>query len=203
MAGAVIVGRNPAKPARAARLTEALRNNEGWAVAEVSKRIEPIIRNKIYAFDDWEDVLQQSLMEVVAAVKACETVTNIWGLARRVAVTTVIDHNRAHRRSRDRTERGTGGTRGVSGGEPENRAARVPDRRSRPDAVVESRDLFVYIYQRIGKKCRRIIDLVYIEGITYERAATEMGLTEGTLRVTVHRCRERARRLRAEALQVV
>lgn len=183
---------------RIGRLTEALRNNEDWAVAEVSKRIKPIIKNKIYSFDDWEDVLQQTLMEVVVAVKACPTVDSLWGLVRRVAITSVIDHNRRFQKSRERIPgRATG-----AGDRSEIPAVQLPDRRSRADAVVESRDLFLYIYQRIGKKCRKIIDLVYIEGVTYRRAAEVLGIKEGNLRVSIHRCRDRAIQLGAEAAQL-
>jgi RNA polymerase sigma factor (sigma-70 family) len=178
------------------RLTEALRNNEDWAVTEISRRVTPIVRNKIYSFDDWEDVLQECLMEVVAAVKACTVVNNLWGLVKRVAITSVIDHNRATQKSRERHSNPPAG----GEGETDNPTARLPDRRPLPDAVLESRDLFLYIYQRIGKTCRQIIDLIYINGVTYQRAAGELGIEEGALRVRIHRCRERAMRMRAEAV---
>jgi RNA polymerase sigma factor (sigma-70 family) len=176
-------------------IVEALRNDEDWAVAELSRRVTPIIRNKIYAFDDWEDVLQQCLLEIVVFVRSAATITNLWGLVKQVAVTTVIDHNRGHQKSRARASHPPKGV----DGEPENPTAHLPDRRPLPDAVLEGRDLFLYIYQRIGKTCREIIDLVYIEGITYERAAEELGVQEGALRVRIHRCRERALRIRSEA----
>jgi RNA polymerase sigma factor (sigma-70 family) len=180
------------------RLTEALRNNENWAVAEVAKRVEPIIRNKIYSFDDWEDVLQECLMEVVVAVRTCATVKNLWGLVKRVAVTSVIDHNRGHLRSRERTSRRTAqGSR-----EPTYSTDRLRDRHPLPDAVLESRDLFLYIYQRFGKTCQEIADLIYIEGVSYERAATKLGIQDGALRVRIHRCRERAMQLRDEAVEL-
>jgi RNA polymerase sigma factor (sigma-70 family) len=196
--GSGAVGPEIPENLRTGRLTEALRNNEDWAVAEVSRRIEPIIKNKIYSFDDWEDVLQQSLMEVVVAVKACATINSLWGLVRRVTITSVIDHNRRFQKSRERTSR-----RAIGGGdESEIPTVQLLDRRSSADAVLESRDLFLYIYQRIGQKCRKIIDLVYIEGVTYERAAEVLGIKEGNLRVSIHRCRDRAMQLGAEATQL-
>jgi RNA polymerase sigma factor (sigma-70 family) len=177
-------------------IIDALRNNEDWAVAEVSRRVTPIIRNKIYAFDDWEDVLQQCLLEVVVFVRNAATITNLWGLIKQVAITTVIDHNRRHQKLRARASYPVAGP----DGEPENPTAHLPDRRPLPDAALEGRDLFLYIYQRIGNTCREIIDLIYIEGVTYERAAKEMGVQEGALRVRIHRCREKAMRIRTEAV---
>jgi RNA polymerase sigma factor (sigma-70 family) len=183
---------------RIERLTEGLRDNEDWAVAEVSRRVEPIIKNKIYSFDDWEDVLQQCLMEVVVAVRSLATVDNLWGLVKKVAITSVIDHNRGYQKLRRRSSTHSATADGAS----ENPTTHLPDRSPPPDAVLESRDLFRYIYQRIGKMCREIIDLIYIEGITYERAAVELGIKEGALRVRIHRCREHAMRIRAEAAQL-
>jgi RNA polymerase sigma factor (sigma-70 family) len=193
-----VAGNNIAERTHPGRLIKALRNNEGWAIAEISKWIEPIIKNKIYAFDDWEDVRQQSLMELVIAVNACKTVNSLWGLVRRIAITTVIDHNRKYQRSRNRKPHQTAG----NGGESDNPATRIPDHRSGADTIVESRDLFLYIYQRVGKKCREIIDLVFIKGFTYEQAAEALGIREGNLRVSVHRCRDRAMELRAEAARL-
>lgn len=180
------------------RLEQALRNNEDWAVAEVSRRVEPIIKSKIYSFDEWEDALQQCLTEVVIAVRGLATVDNLWGLVKRVAITTVIDHNRGYQTTRRRASRQST----APDGESVDPTAGLPDRLPTPEAVLESRDLFLYIYQRMGSTCRKIIDLIFIEGVTYKRAAAELGLNEGALRVRIHRCRERAMRLRAEAAQL-
>ncbi len=180
------------------RITEALRNNEDWAVAEVTKRVKPVIRNKIYSFGEWEDVLQKCLMEVTVAVRENATVENLWGLVKRVAITSVIDHNRETQKARRRTSTRTEGT----DDEPDNPLESLRDLRPLADTVVESKDLFVYIYQRVGEKCRKIIDLIYIEGLTYEHAAAELGVTEGALRVRIHRCRDRALQIRSEVVSL-
>ncbi len=171
----------------------ALRNNEGWAIQLIGDRIKPLIKNNIFSFQDWEDAHQQSLLEIIDAVTKTAEIRNLWGFVKRIAITTVIDYNRRHsiRSARVVSVEDRPG----AGDDPGDE---VPDRKMSHDIAYESRDLFLYIFQRLGRSCQQLLHMVYIEEVTYSEAAAKLSITEGNLRVRLHRCKERAIALRTQ-----
>lgn len=181
-------------PADEKRFLERLRLGHDEACEEVLRRITPVIRSGVYSPDDFDDVCQQCILELLEVVRTAATVRSVWGLVQRIAVTTVIDHNRAlvRRRRRDSSS---------APGQADPMAA-IPDQRPEPGAAVDDRDLALYVYQRLGATCRRIVHLVFVQELPYSTAASELGVSEGALRVRIHRCRQEAIRIRDESLAV-
>jgi RNA polymerase sigma factor (sigma-70 family) len=175
-------------------ILDGIRGNADWAVRVVSDAITPLIRHKLFSFEDWEDVRQQCLLKIVVAMRRIENIESFWGLVHKVTVCHVINCNR-------RVEK----TRGVF--EPNatedtnaDRVADAPARSAPHDEDVDNRNLFLYVYQRIEETCQRIFYLLFLEEKTYPEAARELDISEGNLRVRLKRCRDKATALRAEAV---
>ena len=180
------------------RIVEAIRNKKKWALNQVSERITPIVRSQVYSFRNWEDVRQKCLMAIFQAVERTAKIENIWGFVRQIAVTKVIDENRKEERDRARHAERQEGRDSETGDYMDRFSSRIPS----PDAALENLDLFLYIYQRIGNACRKIIDLVFLDGDKYEDVAEQLGISEKNLRVRIHRCKKRARQIRSEAMSL-
>jgi RNA polymerase sigma factor (sigma-70 family) len=65
------------------------------------------------------------------------------------------------------------------------------------NARLESRDLLSRVLGRVPEDCRSIWRLMVL-GLSYREMSAKMGISEGTLRVRVLRCREKAMLLRRE-----
>jgi RNA polymerase sigma factor (sigma-70 family) len=132
------------------------------------------------------------MVEILETLERTDPVKNLWGLVRKVAVCTVIDFNR-----RQQAEK-----RVIAGALPGNMdlgpAATTDNPGSRSDQtdVIEARDQFLYIFQRLETTCQEIIKGLFIQGLGYADLAVSMGVTEGSLRIRLMRCREKARQLR-------
>jgi len=181
-------------------ILDGLRAGEDWAAEVVRERITPIVRNRIYAFPDWEDVRQGCMLNVLKAVRATGEIENLWGLIRRVTVCHVIDHNRRHQLSRT-IFNNPGGDDGAERSEP---APDTPEGAADPAAGLDDRiadqELFVYVFQRMGQACQQLFRALFLEERSFEEAADEMGISRGNLRVRLKRCRDRAIALRDQAL---
>ena len=163
-------------------------------IEQVQHYITPIIKNKLFSYPDWEDVRQQCLLNILVSLRKTQSVHNVWGFIRKVTICHVIDHNRRHQVQRtifddafDETDRAS---------EPSDHGgAGLPH----PEDFID-RELFLYVYQRIGDVCRRLFYALFITGLSYAETSTELGTTEGNLRVRLKRCRDKALALRDEAL---
>lgn len=174
------------------RFVEALRNNDSVAVQHLSRRIVPLIKNKLFSFQDWEDAQQQCVLEIIEAVRRIEKIKSFWGLARKITITSVIDINRRYVVDRSRQL-------SLSGDRPhdgENRATQIKDAGPTPDVSLEGKDMFLYIYQRLGKECQQIFRSLFILELDYEETASKLDISEGSLRVRLHRCRQKALQIR-------
>lgn len=69
----------------------------------------------------------------------------------------------------------------------------------RQDHSQEMRDLLLRILDRVPRECREMWRLIAL-GHSYREMSKRLGVAEGTLRVRVLRCREKAMALRAELL---
>lgn len=63
----------------------------------------------------------------------------------------------------------------------------------------EERDLLMRVLERVSQDCRELWRMI-LAGLSYREMSRRVGVAEGTLRVRVLRCRERATSLRAELL---
>lgn len=67
------------------------------------------------------------------------------------------------------------------------------------DLPSEEKDLLVRVLERAPNECRELWRMMLL-GLTFKEMSTRMGVSEGTIRVRVLRCRERATALRTEIL---
>jgi RNA polymerase sigma factor (sigma-70 family) len=63
----------------------------------------------------------------------------------------------------------------------------------------EDRDLLLRVLDRVPPDCRELWSMI-VAGLSYREMSLRMGVAEGTLRVRVLRCREKASALRRELL---
>lgn len=63
----------------------------------------------------------------------------------------------------------------------------------------EEKDLLLRVLDRVPRDCRELWRMI-VEGLSYREMSLRMGVAEGTLRVRVLRCRERALAARRELL---
>ncbi|MHA1778494.1 MAG: RNA polymerase sigma factor [Candidatus Heimdallarchaeaceae archaeon] len=174
-------------------IVKALLSNECWAIKIISDRITPIIKYKLFQVQDWEDARQQSLMEIVIAVKRLKKINNLWGLVKKIVYSTIVDFNRLHKRHSQRNCKPS-----RNGSDKEDWTNYFPDPKDDQSSYYERKDLLIYVFQKLDKECRELIKVVFLEDIKYSEIASRLGISEGTLRVRIHRCKEKAMRLRDE-----
>lgn len=68
-----------------------------------------------------------------------------------------------------------------------------------PGTRSEVKDLLLRVLERVPAECRELWRMIHA-GLSYREMSDRMGVAEGTLRVRVLRCRERALTARAELL---
>lgn len=68
-----------------------------------------------------------------------------------------------------------------------------------PPANREDRDLLLRVLERVPQECREMWRMI-VAGLSYKEMSLRMNVAEGTLRVRVLRCREKATALRHELL---
>lgn len=133
----------------------------------------------------FEDVLQEVRLEVTRLLGQgkfrgeSSLRTYLW----RVVNHTCLDHIRAERRWQwtDLEEVAEVGERSHSGS-------------------AEDRDLLLRVLDQVSKDCRDLWRMI-VAGLSYREMSGRVGVAEGTLRVRVLRCRERAVALREGLLQ--
>lgn len=175
-------------------LLRGCRDGAGWAIRAISDFITPLIRRGVYASDDWEDVRQESLIKIVAAFKKVPSVRNPWGLARKIAVCNAVDYNRRFKTEGRHVVRQSVLSQ-EAGDSPGASAANVT---SDPTSDFESADLFLYVFQQLEDICQEIIKGLFMRGQSYMELSSELGLSEGNLRIRLMRCREKARQIRSQ-----
>jgi RNA polymerase sigma factor (sigma-70 family) len=65
---------------------------------------------------------------------------------------------------------------------------------------LEVKDLLLRVLDRVPADCRELWRMIHA-GLSYREMSTRLGVAEGTLRVRVLRCREKAVAVRAELLR--
>lgn len=173
-------------------LLVAIRAGEDWALQWVEEAITPIVRHRVFAFADWEDVRQQCLLKILTVLRRDRPVHNIWGLIHKITVCHVVDHNRRSSR-RDRLFAKT------ADGRPEATTTASVDHPGVAERIAD-RSEFLYVLQRIERTCRDLFERLFVHENSQREVAAQLEITEGNLRVRLKRCRDKAVALRAEVL---
>jgi RNA polymerase sigma-70 factor (ECF subfamily) len=162
---------------------EAVKTLDGW----ISRAAWPYQRRLA---DRWEDVLQDVRLEVTRLLGQgkfrgeSSLRTYLW----RVVSHTCLDQIRSQKKWQwtdldDLEDRGNGTT-------------------SLPQTIPsghEDRDLLLRVLAQVSQDCRELWRMI-LAGYSYRDMSLRMGVAEGTLRVRVLRCREKAVALRSELL---
>jgi RNA polymerase sigma factor (sigma-70 family) len=170
-------------------LCNALLHEDRRAIDTIGTFIRPIIEAEIVNREDREDVQQHCMLEIVEFLRKTDEIQNIWALARRISINTVIDFKRHSRSSAILifpTDDGSNPEAESPGGKPGASVLRE----------IALRDQLHYILKSINKRCRQIFKTLFVEEASYAEASARMGITEGNLRVRLNRCREQALSIR-------
>jgi RNA polymerase sigma-70 factor (ECF subfamily) len=139
--------------------------------------------------DHWDDVLQDVRLEVTRLLTEgkfrgeSSLRTYLW----RVVSHTCLDQLRARSKWRwaelDALEQGEGPAGAVAA----------------PAYSPEQRDLLARVLERVPRECRQMWRMI-VAGFSYREMSLRLNVAEGTLRVRVLRCREKAAAMRREIL---
>ena len=163
--------------------TEAVGTVDGW----ISRAAWPYQRRLA---DHWDDVLQDVRLEVTRLLGQgkfrgeSSLRTYLW----RVVSHTCLDQLRALSKWKwadlEVLEQGEGPAGAVHA----------------PESNREDRDLLLRVLQRVSPDCRQMWRMI-VAGLSYKEMSLRLNVAEGTLRVRVLRCREKAAALRQEILR--
>src|SRR5947209_20564259 len=163
--------------------TEAVGTVDGW----ISRAAWPYHRRLA---DHWDDVLQDVRLEVTRLLGQgkfrgeSSLRTYLW----RVVSHTCLDQLRALSKWKwadlEVLEQGEGPAGAVHA----------------PESNREDRDLLLRVLQRVSPDCRQMWRMI-VAGLSYKEMSLRLNVAEGTLRVRVLRCREKAASLRQEILR--
>lgn len=164
--------------------TEAVGTVDGW----ISRAAWPYQRRLA---DSWDDVLQDVRLEVTRLLGQgkfrgeSSLRTYLW----RVVSHTCLDQLRAR------------GKRQWTDLEEVDRNADGGDGRLQaPPSRIEDRDLLLRVLGQVSQDCRELWRLI-VHGLSYREMSLRLGVAEGTLRVRVLRCREKAVAMRDDLLK--
>jgi RNA polymerase sigma-70 factor (ECF subfamily) len=153
---------------------EAVGTVDGW----ISRAAWPYQRRLA---DRWDDVLQEVRLEVTRLLGTgkfrgeSSLRTYLW----RVVSHTCLDQIRAQSKWKLTDLDGLEGA-----DEPASPAPPIPARQ-------EDKDLLLRVLDRMPQDCRELWRMI-VAGLSYREMSLRMGVAEGTLRVRVLRCREKA-----------
>ncbi|HEY8019938.1 MAG TPA: RNA polymerase sigma factor [Thermoanaerobaculia bacterium] len=141
----------------------------------------------------WDDVLQDIRLEITRLLKQgkfrgeSSFKTYLW----RVVSHTCLDQIRAAGRVQW-TELDTD-----SGADDPPANANLPSTHGSVAARSEVKDLLLRVLERVPAECRELWRMIHA-GLSYKEMSDRLGVAEGTLRVRVLRCREKAVAARGE-----
>lgn len=158
------------------------------AIARVEALVAQVVRFRGYYIphDERPDVIQQAITDLWESVALPGVILNrsFSALVRTVAYRRCVDWMRRQRLS--------------SQVEPPK-----PDPPELPDQFLlakEQSELGRWILSHLGEKCQELLRLYTVEDRTYRDIAQLLGRSEGALRVQMHECLKRARRMRDRLL---
>lgn len=178
-------------------ILDAFRRGDERAVAEVRSWVVSVVSRGNWRFRDPEGVVQEVLLKLVRLADGDRFSgrSSFKTFVFSVAKFTCVDVYRVEgRRPQERL--------GAEGNE-DPPAAREGGGVAE---VAERRDLVRYVLQHLPEECVRLWRLLYGEDLSASEVAKRLGTSAGAIRVRVHRCLKRARRigqtLEAEGWQI-
>jgi len=153
------------------------------AAREIRDRIDRILAFRAFSIpaEDRRDLRQEVITQVFQAVRrdGFDFQQGFWGFVETVVTRRVIDWRRSRRTVVELdpglSDRGESAVDGL--------------------IVREQVSLGRAVLERLDAKCRDLIARHAVEGLPYRQIAVEQGISEGALRVQLHRCVKRARTL--------
>ena len=172
-------------------LVDAFGRGEPAAAGRVRGWIERVVRFGRWRFRDPDNVVQEAFVRAYLAVRQgrfggrSTFRTFVHSLATHVCIDVY------------RSERSRAG-READGVEPDSAAAPpAPEDAERRIAARERLAALSYVVQRLPAACRELWQWVYVEALAAREIAQRLAITEGNVRVRVHRCLQQARQLAA------
>jgi len=145
-----------------------------WLAAEAS--VSAYVFASISGFHDAEDVVQRIAQELARRFGEYDPSRPFVAWSLWIAKSRVIDHYRAQGRSRV-----------VFSNELLGRLADTIAQQA--DGRCERREALEYCLDELPPKSRRLLDLRYVDELSAEKAAKEIGSTSGSVRVLLSRVR--------------
>jgi RNA polymerase sigma-70 factor (ECF subfamily) len=162
-----------------AALAAALLANEPSAVARVAGWVREITRFRAWGFEGPEDVAQEALLALVRNLRAQRfREGDLRAYARRIAKNLCISSYRRYQTRRGQV--------------PLDEETPLADA-GRSGATLERRAMVRRILDRLDEACRELITLAYYHGLSRREIAGRLGVSEGTAKVRLFRCIEKAR----------
>lgn len=160
---------------------EAVATIDGW----ISRAAWPYQRRLAHR---WDDVLQDVRVEVTRLLQRQEfrggssLKTYLWRVVNHTCLDQIRGQSRWQWADLETLDRGEG-----------------PPLAPRPSlqGQEELRDLLLRVWSRMSRDCRELWTMI-VAGLSYREMSLRLGVAEGTLRVRVLRCREKASTLREE-----
>jgi len=155
---------------------------EGEALQRVQGWVDAVVHLGRWRFSDPEGVGQDIVMRLLTIVRSgrYERRSSFKTFVFAVAKYTCVDQFRRER-LREQVEMRSGAP-----AESVVEAERALEQR-------ESLEFLGYVLQRLPEECRHLWKWVYGEGLSAAEVGQRLGVQEGTVRVRVHRCLQKAR----------
>lgn len=174
------------RPAEDLQLVQAVLGGDRDAFDALVARYQNLIAGVAWRYgvrrDDIEDVVSEVLIKAYRNLHLFRPDYPFSTWLYRLAVNHVVDRGRKARKERGRTEM------------PEQLA----DTRPAPGDGIEAGEREALLRTALGEidpRYREVIQLVYVEGMKVEEAATILGVPEGTVKTRLMRGREAVRRI--------
>ena len=151
------------------------------AVDQVRQWIAPVVRHRAWGFATPEDVEQATLLGLLVALRAGRfDGTDLRALARRIARNICVSCYRRHL---------------VRRGTVELESVTLEPATAAPDGPVLRELTLAEILDRLDAPCRELIRMAYTEDLSAGEIGERLSASAGAVRVRLHRCLEKARRL--------
>lgn len=161
-------------------LVEGYLRGDPVSVNAINGWIDVVLHNGFLPLrDEWDDLRQEIRLRVYANISAgrFRGRSLLRTYVHRIARNTCIDLGRRAHRARERSEEAQTGAGGAS-------------LRGLESSLVAG-DLLGKLLEGLEEPDRRLLELVFVERLSYSETAAALGVSEGTVKSRVFRCRER------------
>lgn len=152
---------------------------------EITSWIATVVKNDYWSLKDyWDDIIQDVRMKLYINLKQKKFryTSSLKTYVCRMAKYTCIDYLRRKYHDREVT------IDSVDVKEEEETFATLIRK--------EQEQIFRQIFLELPEKCREILQVVFVEKLSYKEISSQLGIAEGTVKSRVSRCIEKAIQLR-------